>query len=99
MKRVMVRYTVKPDRAAENVQLIRAVYEQLEQVEPDGLRYATFQLEDGVSFVHLAAVDGDGRDRLTTLPAFQAFQEGIAERCEVAPVAVELREIGSYGLR
>jgi hypothetical protein len=29
VKRVMGRYTVKPERAAENVELVRAVYDEL----------------------------------------------------------------------
>ena len=54
----MVRYKVKPDQAARNEELVRAVYEELEQTRPDGLSYATFKLDDGVSFMHLAAIDG-----------------------------------------
>ena len=54
MRQVMVRYKVKPERAAENEELVRAVYDELHRTEPAGLRYATFQLDDGVSFVHLA---------------------------------------------
>jgi hypothetical protein len=49
----MVRYKVKPDQAEQNRQLVRAVYEELHLTQPTGMRYATFQLEDGVSFIHL----------------------------------------------
>jgi hypothetical protein len=99
MKQVMVRYKVKPDRAAENEQLVRAVYDELHRTEPAGLRYATFQLDDGVSFVHLASSEtDDGRSPLSDVKAFQKFQEGIADRCDEAPVVSELREIGSYRL-
>jgi hypothetical protein len=59
MRQVMVRYKVKPDRAAENKELVRAVYAELARRRPAGLRYATFGLEDGVSFVHLASLDTD----------------------------------------
>ena len=57
MRQVMVRYKVKPDRVTENEELVRAVYEELRRTEPAGLRYATFKLDDGVSFVHLASND------------------------------------------
>ena len=97
MRQVMVRYKVKPERAAENEELVRAVYEELQRVEPAGLRYATFQLDDGVSFVHLASVETeDGRSPLSELKAFQEFQEHVRERCEEVPVATELRQIGSF---
>jgi quinol monooxygenase YgiN len=96
----MVRYRVKPARVAENEELIRAVYDELHRTQPGGLRYATFQLDDGVSFVHIAFQhdDDDGRRPLTTLPAFQRFQENITERCDDPPVVSELRQIGSYQL-
>jgi hypothetical protein len=96
-RRVMVRYKVKPDRAAENEELVRAVYDELHRIQPAGLRYATFKLDDGVSFVHLASNETqDGRNPLSDLQAFKQFQENIDDRCDEAPAVTELREIGSY---
>ena len=96
--RVIVRYRVKPERASENVELVRAVYDELHETRPDGLRYATFKLDDGVSFVHLAQHDEDGADQLTRLASFKRFQEGIAERCDEPPVVSEVSTIGAYRL-
>jgi len=94
----MVSYKVKPGRAAENERAAAAVYEALHAARPAGLRYATFRLEDGVSFVHIVAhAEADGSNALTSLPAFKAFAEGVRERCAEPPVRVELTEIGSYG--
>jgi len=97
MKRVMVRYKVKPDQAARNEELVRAVYAELHEREPSGIRYATFKLDDGVTFVHLAETGADAA-ALTGLQAFEEFVEGIAERCDDPPVATELHEIGSFHL-
>jgi quinol monooxygenase YgiN len=95
----MVRYKVKPDRVAENEALVRAVYDELQRVAPTGLRYATFRLDDGVTFTHLAIVDTeDGQTPLSKLPAFQRFQENIRERCDEPPDATQLETIGSYRL-
>jgi hypothetical protein len=97
MRRVMVRYTVKPDQVETNEELVRAVYEELGRTAPDGLRYATFKQADGVSFVHIATVDAaDGQNPLGRVEAFARFQDGIADRCDEPPVATELTEIGSY---
>ena len=99
MRQVMVRYKVKPDRVAENEALVRAVYDELQRVAPAGIRYATFRLDDGVTFTHLAIVDTeDGQTPLSKLPAFQRFQENIRERCDEPPAATELETIGSYRL-
>ena len=95
MRRVLVRYKVKPDRAAENEELVRAVYDELHRTRPPGFRYATFQLEDGVTFVHLSSTESE-TNPLGGVDAFRAFQQGIADRCDEAPVVTELREIGSF---
>lgn len=98
MKRLMVRYRVKADRAGENEAYIARVFEQLDREKPAGIRYASFRLEDGVSFVHIVSVErADDRNPLTELSAFRAFTAGIRERCEDLPVTTELKEIGSYG--
>jgi hypothetical protein len=97
MKHVIVRYKVKPERAAENEQLVRDVYAELHQTKPAGFHYATFQLDDGVSFVHVATHDAeDGPSPLSEVQAFKRFQENIDDRCDEPPVASSVREIGSY---
>jgi hypothetical protein len=94
MRQVMVRYKVKPDQVEANEELVRAVYEELDRTKPAGLRYATFKLEDGVSFVHMAIHDDP--NPLPGLAAFKEFQKGIRERCEEPPVAAEFDEVGSF---
>ena len=97
MKRVMVRYKVKPDQAARNQELVRAVYEELHRTNPAGLRYATFQLDDGVTFVHVASTETeDGTNPLSAVEAFKRFQEDIDDRCEERPVVTRLDQVGSY---
>ena len=97
MKRVMVRYRVRPDRVAENERYIGQVFEELERGRPAGLRYASFKLDDGVSFVHIVSQEReDGANPLAALPAFKAFTATIAERCDQAPVVMPLSVVGAY---
>ena len=98
MKRVLVRYKVKADKADENESFIKKVFAELKEKSPEGLRYASFKLDDGVSFVHIASIEAPGGNPLAESDAFKAFQAGIKERCEEPPVAVSLNEIGSYRL-
>jgi hypothetical protein len=94
----MVSYKVKADRVAENERAAAAVYEALRLARPVGLRYATFRLGDGVSFVHIVSHEAaDGSNALTALPEFKVFSAGVRERCVEPPQRVELTEIGSYG--
>ena len=92
---VIVRYKVKPERAERNRELVHTVYSELNLKQLADFNYATFVLDDGVSFVHLAAY-GHETNPLANLPAFQAFQEGIGDRCAEQPVVTELDTIGSY---
>ncbi len=93
----VVRYRTKPEHADENAELVRAVYDELAESAPDGFRYATFRLDDGVTFVHLALLDGVANP-LVASPAFGRFQSGVAERCENGPVVMGATVVGDYGL-
>jgi hypothetical protein len=96
MKR-MIRYKVKADRAGENQQYVEKVFEELHRSSPAGIHYATFKQSDGVSFIHLVYFETEvSNSQLAGLPAFQAFQAGIKDRCEEQPVVVDLEEVGSY---
>jgi hypothetical protein len=93
----MIRYRTKPEHAEENERLIRDVYAELAAENPDGLQYATFRLEDGVSFVHVAVTD-DEKNPLTSSPAFAAFQADIGERLAKGPTPAVATVVGNFGL-
>lgn len=98
MKRVVVRYKVKSDKADENKQLIEAVFAELKETSPAGIRYASFIAEDGLTFVHVASIEtDDGSNPLGATDAFKAFQAEIKDRCDEPPQATWLTEVGSYG--
>ena len=97
MKRTIVRYTVKPGEAELNADLVRAVYRELAELNPRGFKYATYRLDDGRTFIHIAEQQGEGDNPLPTLSAFQEFQAGARERCEWGPeVSSAAEEIGRY---
>ncbi len=97
MRRVIVRYRVKPERIAEHEALIRDVFDELRKTSPDGLRYGAFKQPDGVSFVHIAFVAGE-KNPLLEVAAFQRFTASVKDRCDEPPVTVELADVGAYGL-
>jgi hypothetical protein len=99
MRQVMVRYKVKAGQSARNEQLVRAVYDELREAAPAGFGYATFRLDDGQTFVHLAVTEADdGPSPLAGIEAFGRFQDGIADRCEEPPQVAEVQQVGSYRL-
>jgi hypothetical protein len=97
MQQDLIRYRTRPEQAAANEELIRAVYEELRKTQPDGLSYATFRLADQVTFLHLVGTE-QGPSPLLAVRAFGEFQAGIADRCDQLPVREQLTTIGSYRL-
>jgi hypothetical protein len=92
MKRVIVRYTVKSDRAEENADRVRKVFAALA-----ALRYMTFQSDDGVSFTHIVSIETeDGSNPLGDTPAFKQFQANLKDRYEVPHAATTVNLVGSY---
>ncbi|WP_348629585.1 hypothetical protein [Mesorhizobium sp. M7A.F.Ca.ET.027.03.2.1] len=41
MKRHLIRYKTKPERTDENERLVKAVFQELREKSPDGVRYMT----------------------------------------------------------
>ena len=96
MKRTLIRYRTKPDMADKNAALIAAVFAELKAANPEGIRYLSLRLEDDM-FVHLVeTTTDDGSNALTKLPAFQAFQSGVRERCAEPPLVRAVAIVGNY---
>jgi hypothetical protein len=92
---VVVRYQTKPEAAERNQDLVRQVFAELGRERPDGLRYATFRLADGVSFVHVVFVEGDA-DPLSRSAAFAEFQRELPDRLAEPPTRSRATLVGSY---
>jgi hypothetical protein len=91
----VIRYTTRPECAGENERLVRNIFAELSSKGGEQLRYAVFRLGDGVSFVHVAVLEG-AENPLSASPAFAEFQSGIRERCVEGPVAADAGVVGSY---
>ena len=94
MDRMVMRYRVRPDQVERHLGLLDAVYRELESVRPDGLRWATYRLEDGVSFIDVVAGE-DLPGPLPRLESFRRFRADLDERCEER-TSSEVHEVGSY---
>jgi hypothetical protein len=99
MPTIVVRYKTKPDRADENQQLVEKVFAELNEMDATGFAYASFRLDDGVSFVHVVVEEGgEASVSLADVPAFRQFQAEIADRCDEQPVAQGATVIGAHRL-
>ena len=96
MRRTLIRYKAKPEMADRNAELVSAVFAELKAARPDGVRYLTLRLEDD-TFVHIVeALAEDGSTPIPKLAAFQAFQDGIRDRCAEPPLLRSASIVGNY---
>ena len=95
MRHTMVTYTVKPGRGEENATLVRAVFEELAQTRPEGLRYAVFYHPDARRFIHLYTDEGSTTG-VQGLASFQAFIAGAKEIHEQPATVTQPELIGDY---
>ena len=95
----VIRYRTKPESADENQRLVEDVYAELAARDPGGMRYATFRLADGVTFIHIFMTDNDETpNTMGDIAAFVEFQRELAERCVEQPAAQAATVVGSYRL-
>jgi hypothetical protein len=92
MSTAVIRYQTKPEAADENQRLIENVFAEIALKAPPGLRYQSFRLDDGVSFLHIAT----GGEALQDFPAFQEFQRDLANRLADGPHRSEATQVGGY---
>lgn len=92
---MLITYTVRREELREHLELVKAVYADIERLAPDGLGYATYQLEDGVSFMELLTGEA-GPGPLAASTAFARFRSSLDARCERPPVLTQLRQVGAY---
>jgi hypothetical protein len=94
---VVVSYQVRPEAVAEHVRLIKAVFDQLRDEQPDNVEYKVVRLDDGVSFVHVSTADTpDGSNPLPELASFKEFGRNSTARVATPPLPTAADIIGSY---
>lgn len=94
MSAKIIQYRTHRESAAENRRLVEAVLREAAQVE--GIQYAAFQLDDGVTFVHIVT---QGSEQLERLASFAEFRKGVESRAEPGSrTSAEVEVLGMAGL-
>ena len=95
MKRTLIRYKTSPEMADKNAELVAAVFAELKAAQPDGVRY--HDAAAGRRCLHPFRRERGGRtSALPKLAAFQAFQNGIRDRCVEPPMPRGASIVGNY---
>lgn len=97
MKAVKVQYTVKTEYAETNKGNIRQVMADLRELANPGIKYSSFILEDGKTFLHFGIyADQEALEVVNNLPSFQSFREQLkASEPEIPPKGDDLSLVDS----
>ncbi len=97
MKAVKVQYTVKEEYAETNKKNINQVMSDLRKLNNPGVKYSSYVLNDGKTFVHLGIYsDETAMSVATDLDSFKKFQMALKEsQPEVPPKADDLNLVAS----
>ena len=75
MKIVRVQYTTTPEYATKNKENITMVMNDLRAINHPGLKYGSYLLEDGKTFMHFTQFENDEAHKvLIELESFKQFQ-------------------------
>src|SRR5262245_14057538 len=98
MSVVMIRAKVKAESVDEIEAATGKMFAAVNAAQPDGVKYASTRLADGVSVVALLALDDPDENPLQALPEFREFQERLPEWLAEPPTVEPLTVIGPYQL-
>lgn len=98
MSVLMIRAKVKPESVEQVEASASAMFAAIEKAQPQGVRYASCKLPDGVTFVALLEVE-DGIDNpLSAMPEFAEFQDNLKSWVAEPPEPESMTVVGSYRL-
>jgi len=87
MKIVRVQYTTTPEYASRNKENIRQVVNELRELNHPGIKYGTYMMPDGKTFMHFDQFENEeAHSVLTELESFKKFSdELLASNLEADP--------------
>lgn len=98
MSLLTIRAPIRPDAVEAVESAVGELFAAIEQKAPENLRYGSFRLGDGATYLVLLQVDEGTENPLPEMPEFQRFQEGLREWAAGPPEAGPAEVIASYRL-
>jgi len=92
----VLRYTVAPQFLEQHLELLRAVYTELNALRPTRFNWATYQVAGSREFIEVT-VGAPLPGPLPDLPSFRRYRADLDTRCETRQFH-DVEPIGSYPL-
>lgn len=96
MSTILLRTKVNPEAASEVEAAVKTLFTALEEARPQGLRYSSYRLLDGVTYVVVLDIAEGIENPLPGVPAFLEFQEALKGWLVEPPVPEPVTVIGDY---
>ena len=94
----MVQSKIKAESVTDVQAATKNMFAAVNAAQPEGIRYASFLLPDGETFVALLQVDDGVENPLPGLPEFRELLEGVEASRAEPPSVQPLTVVGSYRL-
>jgi hypothetical protein len=95
---MMLRQKVKDGCLREAQAAVRDLFATLDELRPEGIRYASTRVVDSDTFVVLVELAEGVEDPRPAIPEFVKFVEQLRGWVEGPPVVEHLEVVGSYNL-
>ena len=96
MSVLMIRAKVQAAHVTDIETAVKRVFAALDREQPQGIRYLSCRLSDGLTYTILLELDEGVDNPLPALPEFRAFQEGLRQWIAEPPTSEPVTVIGSY---
>ncbi len=93
---LMVRSKVRQDAVEEVDAAVKDMFAAIERAELEGIRYASYRLSDGVTYVALLEIEEGVDNPLPGLAEFREFQENLKGWVAEPPTPDQATVVGSY---
>jgi hypothetical protein len=90
----LLRYTVAPQSLEQHLDLLRAVYAELDATRPPRFNWATYQINGSREFVEVAT-GAPLPGPLPNLPSFRRYRADLEARCETRQFD-DVQPVGTY---
>ncbi|WP_369261026.1 hypothetical protein [Streptomyces sp. R35] len=93
---LMVRSTAKPESVGELEEALKKMFAAIERERPAGVRYASYRLPDGVTYVAQLELADGVENPLPAIAEFREFQAGLKDWLAGPPSAERFEIRGAY---
>lgn len=98
MSVLTIQAKVREENIADAEAAARKMFAAIDAAQPQGVRYASGKLADGVTFLVLLELEEEGQNPLVAIPEFAEFQENLKDWIAEPPVPSPMEVVGSYRL-